>query len=196
MAKITVVDFSWSKRKAFLFAVGVAAVSIVLLWGLDKWNEAWNFYEMPDWLFAPLFLTSVLIYPIVALIFSYRRLPGALHGFAYALGFGLGWYVTMEVLQTAEFGPWKGFRAGERTVLNLLTRQVRSLIVTLVACVGLCMAVWGLCRLIRGKVLVQDGTLCPKCAYSLIGNVSGVCPECGAPVPERLRSPASHGPAA
>ena len=24
--------------------------------------------------------------------------------------------------------------------------------------------------------------LCPRCAYNLTGNVSGVCPECGAPV--------------
>jgi len=25
--------------------------------------------------------------------------------------------------------------------------------------------------------------LCPNCAYNLKGNVSGVCPECGTPVP-------------
>lgn len=27
--------------------------------------------------------------------------------------------------------------------------------------------------------VVQDGTRCPGCGYSLIGNVTGVCPECG-----------------
>jgi hypothetical protein len=29
--------------------------------------------------------------------------------------------------------------------------------------------------------------LCPSCAYQLTGNVSGTCPECGSPVPQRLR---------
>jgi hypothetical protein len=29
---------------------------------------------------------------------------------------------------------------------------------------------------------------CPACQYSLIGNVSGVCPECGTPVPHELRA--------
>lgn len=28
-------------------------------------------------------------------------------------------------------------------------------------------------------VILQDGTLCPGCAYSLIGNTSMICPECG-----------------
>ena len=29
------------------------------------------------------------------------------------------------------------------------------------------------------RVILQDGTLCPGCAYSLIGNTSMICPECG-----------------
>jgi hypothetical protein len=37
-------------------------------------------------------------------------------------------------------------------------------------------------RTVHQRVVVrQDGTLCPKCAYSLIGNESTVCPECGTP---------------
>lgn len=28
---------------------------------------------------------------------------------------------------------------------------------------------------------IQDGTLCPGCAYCLIGNTSSICPECGRP---------------
>jgi uncharacterized membrane protein YvbJ len=28
-----------------------------------------------------------------------------------------------------------------------------------------------------------DGTSCPKCDYDLTGNISGICPECGSPVP-------------
>jgi hypothetical protein len=30
-------------------------------------------------------------------------------------------------------------------------------------------------------------TRCPACDYELIGNVSGVCPECGSPVPSEIR---------
>jgi hypothetical protein len=26
---------------------------------------------------------------------------------------------------------------------------------------------------------IQDGTICAQCGYSLIGNTSGICPECG-----------------
>lgn len=29
---------------------------------------------------------------------------------------------------------------------------------------------------------LEKTPICAKCAYSLIGNVSGVCPECGAPI--------------
>jgi hypothetical protein len=37
-------------------------------------------------------------------------------------------------------------------------------------------------RVLSGRVVVQDGTLCAQCGYCLIGNVSGVCPECGWPI--------------
>ncbi len=38
-----------------------------------------------------------------------------------------------------------------------------------------------LCALLGPRYLLQDGTLCPQCAYCLIGNESTVCPECGRP---------------
>lgn len=34
---------------------------------------------------------------------------------------------------------------------------------------------------LRQPLPIQNGTLCPGCAYSLIGNVSMICPECGRP---------------
>ncbi len=34
-------------------------------------------------------------------------------------------------------------------------------------------------RWIRGQIVIQDGTLCPTCAYNLTGNTSMKCPECG-----------------
>ena len=31
------------------------------------------------------------------------------------------------------------------------------------------------------RVFVQNGSMCPTCTYSLIGNTSMICPECGVP---------------
>jgi hypothetical protein len=51
--------------------------------------------------------------------------------------------------------------------------------------VAFCLLWWGKRtsqRVVHGRVVVlQDGTRCPQCAYSLIGNTSMVCPECGNP---------------
>lgn len=38
---------------------------------------------------------------------------------------------------------------------------------------------WLVCRWIRGPIVEQDGTLCPRCGYCLTGSVDRVCPECG-----------------
>jgi hypothetical protein len=31
----------------------------------------------------------------------------------------------------------------------------------------------------KGELIVQGGTSCPGCGYSLIGNTTMICPECG-----------------
>jgi len=50
--------------------------------------------------------------------------------------------------------------------------------------VGFC-ATWALLRRrLRLHHRLQFGC-CPGCGYNLTGNTSGVCPECGAPVPRR-----------
>lgn len=38
---------------------------------------------------------------------------------------------------------------------------------------------WSLLRTWRPSVVIQDGTLCPSCAYCLRGNTTMRCPECG-----------------
>jgi len=178
MTKIKVVNSAWTKRKASLVGAVVAAISVALWYDLEQWNEAWD-YDMPDLLFFPLFFGILLVYPIAILVIFYRRLPNARVGLLYALGFGVGWFFTLEALQAVEFGLWKGFRPEERTALNWLTSRGFDFVTIVPVCVGASMATWGLCRLFRGEVVVQDGTLCSKCGYSLIGNVSGRCPECG-----------------
>ncbi|HNQ24901.1 MAG TPA: hypothetical protein PKK06_17615 [Phycisphaerae bacterium] len=42
-------------------------------------------------------------------------------------------------------------------------------------------------RMIRRRRRAQG--LCMNCAYNLTGNVSGVCPECGEPITEKVAVP-------
>lgn len=66
------------------------------------------------------------------------------------------------------FGSWKTLRG-----LLLLT-TLFSVIIAMIN--GLFFLVLNRIRPLKP---IQDGTLCPQCAYSIIGNASGVCPECG-----------------
>lgn len=43
-------------------------------------------------------------------------------------------------------------------------------------------------RRLREALVEIDIPICIQCSYSLIGNVSGKCPECGYVIPEKLRS--------
>lgn len=182
MPRVIVVDAFWSRTKAAAVGVMVAATSVALWWGLHKWNEAWDYYEMPDLMFFPLLGGILVVFPIAALARSYRKLPRVSLGLIYVLGFAVGWHLTMETLQAAEYGLWKGLRPSEQTALTLLSRQVQGLSITVLVSVPLGLGTWSLCRLLRGKILIQDGSLCSRCGYSLIGNLSGVCPECGSEV--------------
>lgn len=38
---------------------------------------------------------------------------------------------------------------------------------------------WGLCRWVRGPVIVQTWMICPQCGYCLRGCREQICPECG-----------------
>jgi len=54
------------------------------------------------------------------------------------------------------------------------------------SCLLVSTIIWILLRVVRGTPVVIE-VACPNCTYSLIGNTSGVCPECGTSVPfERL----------
>lgn len=44
---------------------------------------------------------------------------------------------------------------------------------------AVCVVAWLWVRRWNEVVLLQDGTLCPHCGYSLIGNTTMLCPECG-----------------
>jgi hypothetical protein len=40
----------------------------------------------------------------------------------------------------------------------------------------------------RWRAKLRDTTIrCSSCAYMLVGNTSGICPECGTPIPQKVR---------
>jgi len=47
---------------------------------------------------------------------------------------------------------------------------------------------------IRWRWVSPDEPVCDSCQYDLTGNVSGICPECGAPVLQGLSKPPDHAP--
>jgi len=59
--------------------------------------------------------------------------------------------------------------------------RVVDTVVWMVAFAGVYTLVWRALQTICGPIVVQDGTLCATCAYCLIGNTTGTCPECGTP---------------
>jgi len=42
--------------------------------------------------------------------------------------------------------------------------------------------IWMFLHIVFGAPVIRDDFTCPTCQYSLIGNISGVCPECGTQV--------------
>lgn len=48
---------------------------------------------------------------------------------------------------------------------------------------GLVLGVWLVCSCVYDVFASRDRGRCQGCGYLLAGNVSGVCPECGAEVP-------------
>ena len=48
-------------------------------------------------------------------------------------------------------------------------------------------------RYANNHVFAGDRDVCPSCGYSTEGNVSGICPECGTPVPVAAETPVLAG---
>ncbi len=68
-----------------------------------------------------------------------------------------------------------------------LTPYPRSLLVPIlldevivgVAAVVGTLSAWGLSRVVRGRIEIDDRVLCPSCSYCLVGAENLACPECG-----------------
>jgi hypothetical protein len=77
--------------------------------------------------------------------------------------------------------PWHGF-AIDRSYENTWLLIPQWSVLTVVA---MPFAAWFLLRLCRrGRPLGR----CSACGYNLTGNISGVCPECGTPVSQKLEA--------
>ncbi len=56
------------------------------------------------------------------------------------------------------------------------------------------MIIW--CKHARKAPFLPVGAICFSCRYDLTGNVSGICPECGTPIPEATRGRIAASPPA
>jgi len=55
-------------------------------------------------------------------------------------------------------------------------------------------AVWGLLLCARRKTARVTPGLCRECRYNLTGNTSGICPECGTPIPDEVKEQLTADP--
>jgi hypothetical protein len=178
----------WSSRKCVIMAAFVAATSVTGLSVVDQVNEGMD-YEMPDLWFFPLFLGAGLVYPAVMMVVWYKRMPRARLALWHWLSYGLVWYLTFSAYVILDRGLSGQLPGDGEGLLNWLIGEAISAATVLLIVLALGMALWGVCRLVRKRVVINDGAMCRSCAYDLTGNVSGVCPECGAPQPASEEPP-------
>ena len=182
----------WSARKTVGLALVIATTSVVAFWRVFGAGRPMG-GSMPDWFYFALVLGVALVYPFAPLVIFFKRVYRPRLAVVYVLTLGAGWHLTMFCCLTLEYGLWAGFLEEERTLINFVASQGKHLAGTVAFYALGGMLIWGAWRLVRGKPLVQDGTICERCGYSLIGNVSGRCPECGTPHARRNLTPRDEG---
>lgn len=131
------------------------------------------------WLPAVVVLTTAIGVPALVIAWCYKHLAVVRGVLLFGVGLSLGFAVLPTAIVPFLAGWFMPTPVARVTpVLALATGP------------ALTIAAWGMCRLIRGPVVVQDGLTCPACRYNLRGNTTGICPECGhAYTLEELRVP-------
>jgi hypothetical protein len=119
------------------------------------------------WLAIAAFICVALGLPAMVGYASYRRMATLQTYLIFGIGIGVGFF-ALPVADTL---------LAHRDMLQAQT----ALYVAIGLAPGPTFAafVWLLCRLVRGRVIVEQDFACPKCDYSLRGNTTGICPECG-----------------
>ena len=97
----------------------------------------------------PLKLSLAFGYPLLAVFIAYRRLPNHKTSFAFALGHGMSRHVTLMVMRRA----WP-------SLAGPLVPQAVYILLDAGIAVVVVMVAWALCRWLRGRIVIQDGTLC------------------------------------
>lgn len=118
-----------------------------------------------------------LLLPCILPFVSYRRIGGwrrsCLYGAVAGLSVGVTRQVWLSNLGRLFSSPWRWLEAMAETLFPIL-----------VLAFG-CLVAWLAGRLVFGRLIIVDSAAaCRSCGYNLTGNVSGICPECGAPVGE------------
>ena len=124
---------------------------------------------MARWLKAVLFLGCLT----TGVGLLYGRVRGTRPWYWYAAGHAWTSYAIMVTAWgTLQVQPGMSAAA---TVSLTATWGTLMWLAESVACIFLAVFLW----LVRKPVIRHDGPVCLKCRYSLVGNVSGRCPECG-----------------
>ncbi len=121
----------------------------------------------------------------------------------FGYGFGFTAYMMYMILvaqgehKTAHYALCTGFMALGMMLPGMfsgwLQDQVgyKSFFLWVVACTIPCFVIATQLRIppdFGKKARKMPGPECPSCGYDLTGNVSGVCPECGTPIPAEVRA--------
>jgi hypothetical protein len=148
-----------------VFAVG-ATCHIPLAGPSVATIDTWNLVHM----YAV--FTLLVVAPVPWL---YRRLPGY-RILAYAVAYALGVLIFKESLVAVILHAGVRIPVLHRPGLTTCFLFTEHMLIG--GFVGVCLA-WLVCRGWVGPVVVQNGSLCPHCAYSLVGCADRICPECG-----------------
>ncbi len=97
---------------------------------------------------------------------------------------------SVSILHAAAVSVWRTYCVRGDVFSQSVTTAFFGLVAWGVVClvllpVALCALLW-----LRRRRFPPGH--CQRCGYDLTGNVSGRCPECGAPVPERDHQDAGH----
>lgn len=159
---------------AFGMAVLTGIAHYLILWLLE-----WIGVETLE-LSVPIFLIAFLIWPTRVFRRHYVRLaPGdTIVPFLWYYSLGVGAAIYLRTIMRMLAGPF--YRpTGVIEHAKILAFALLVILAFAAFAMFALITYWGLIRLTLPKFIKQDGTLCPNCAYCLLGVQSMRCPECG-----------------
>ena len=120
------------------------------------------------------FASNILLAAVFAFRFYSRVTRGKMLAYVLAFALGLAFWSRLAVFVGLELDL--GFLFFHRNGLTMVNVTPGQLI--LMSLFGSTIG-WIVARCFKGAIVVQDGTLCPKCGYCLAGCPDRICPECG-----------------